>query len=207
MFLPSERSCEVPPAWVTALVTLSTHTDLTTTGTWFYTEVSPPAWWPSIFSAGPGIWSLYSDCVIKVILCSYTTLCALWVFVGKPISIWIMEVDTNRAVIRKLFWQQHFVTEHRETKVIKLAIKGVDLWVLERILVQGLFMIIAHQNVFLHFYCWQITCKPTRELMIFPPRPCNFVLVYIYPFLRPVKLSLLIYNNNNYFKIAWVLKG
>lgn len=101
----------------------------------------------------------------------------LW---GKPISIWIMEVDTNRAVIRKLFWQQHFVTEHRETRVIKLAIKGVDLWVLERNLVQGLFMIIAHQNVFLHFYCWQITCKPTRELMIFPLRPCNFVLVYIY---------------------------
>lgn len=67
-------------------------------------------------------------------------------------------------------------------------------------------MIIAHQNVVLHFYCWQITCKPTRELMIFPLRPDNFVLVYIYPFLRPVKLSLLIYINNNYFKIPWVLK-
>lgn len=128
-------------------------------------------------------------------------------FVRKPISIWIMEVDTNRAVIRKLFWQQHFVTEHRETRVIKLAIEGVDLWVLERNLVQGLFMIITHQNVFLHFYCWQITCKPTRELMIFPLRPCNFILVYIYPFLWPVMLSPLIYSNNNYFKIAWMLKG
>lgn len=168
-------------------------------------EASPSLVWPLIFSAGPSTWCLYSA-VIKVILCGYTTLCARWGFVGKPISIWIMEVDTNRAVIRKLFWQQHFVTEHRETRVIKLAIKGVDLWVLERNLVQGLFMIIAHQNVFLHFYCRQITCKPTRELMIFPLRPGNFVLVYIYPFLRPVKLSLLIYINNNYSKITRVLK-
>lgn len=65
----------------------------------------------------------------------------------------IMKVYANRTVICKLLWQQHFERIHRETRVIKLAIEGVDLWVLEIILVQGLFMIITHQNVVLHFYC------------------------------------------------------
>lgn len=65
----------MPPDWVTAVVTLITHTDLTTTGTGVYTEVSPQ---PGdhrylVLAQAPGLY------ILTVLLRSFHVLTRLFV--------------------------------------------------------------------------------------------------------------------------------